>query len=228
MWVTRLSKFQRIEWQLFWLFTFICAVGASRPDLHLLDATVTNADGSPKGWSLMVKEGKPRLHSLDDGGRHGICLDALNSSFSINRQVNVDLRKVPRLHWSWRAEMLPPRGDFRESDTDDQAAQLFVAFERSGILAPTAINYIWDTNAPEAAVGNYSIPFVINVKTVVVTSGESSVGSWIAMERDVAGDYKRLFKDDPPLVSAIRFQVNSQHTRSRAEGCIAEIVFTEL
>lgn len=202
----------------------VCSVAATPQRERLLDASRTNHEGLPAGWTLMVKSGTPRVKPFADGDRHALCLDARNSSFSINRSVDIDLRTASALRWTWRANVLPPRGDFRHASRDDQAAQLFVVFARRRLGPATAINYIWDSNAPEGATGDYYIPLVINVKTLVVASGMASAGGWMTLERQVGADYKRLFGAEPPHVVAIRFQANAQHTKARAEGCIAEIV----
>ena len=51
------------------------------------------------------------------------------------------------LTWHWKVTQLPSGGDFRHASTDDQAAQVLVAFDDRRILS-----YIWDTNAPKGRV----------------------------------------------------------------------------
>lgn len=120
--------------------------------MKLLDLNDRGKDNIPPGWNLRVKAGTPRVGVLRDGTDLGVCLDSNDSSFSIQRAINTHETSYAVLTWRWRAEVLPPRGDFRNAQTDDQAAQLFVAFGRR------AINYIWDTNAPRDVVGDYSLP----------------------------------------------------------------------
>lgn len=177
----------------------------------------------PEPWAIAVKTGKPdvRVRALD--GVNGICLNSNSSSFSMQRRTHVSLTENPILTVRWRVEHLPPGADFR-TRLDDQAAQFFVAFATP--LRYRAINYIWDSTAPVGTVGNYDVLWFIKVKTVVVASGPAQAGRWTAFTRDVAADYRTLFGDDPPPVRGVRFQVNSQYTKSHAEGCIANVSFS--
>jgi hypothetical protein len=181
-------------------------------------------DPVPPGWKVMVKHPPVKLFVPADGS--GVCLDARSASFSINRKADVDLRTNPVMTWTWRADVLPARGDFRQNSTDDQAAQLFVVFERRGLGARHAINYIWDTNAAVGDRLDFTVPFLITVKTVVVKGGTADAGRWVTMRRDLARDHRELFGESAAAVEAVRFQVNSQHTSSRAVGCLRELWFS--
>jgi hypothetical protein len=115
---------------------------------------------------------------------------------------------------------LPTNGDFRKSKTDDQAAQLFLAFTRT-----KAIVYIWDTSAPQGLTEPTSpVPFM-TVHVVVVRSGPAGLGTWINETRNVYEDYKKFFGSEPPEVTGVRLQINSQHTGSSAESFFADIEF---
>jgi hypothetical protein len=114
-------------------------------------------------------------------------------------------------------------GDFRKSRTDDQAAQLFLAFTKT-----KAIVYIWDTTAPQGLMESTSpVPFM-TVKVVVVRSGPAELGKWINETRNVYEDYKKFYGEDPPVVSGIRLQINSQHTGTSGESWFADVVFKKL
>jgi hypothetical protein len=111
-------------------------------------------------------------------------------------------------------------GDFRRSKTDDQAAQLFLAFSKT-----KAIVYIWDTTVPQGTMGNAAAPFFMSLKAVVVRSGAADMGKWLTEVRNVYDDYKKLFGDEPTEVEGVRLQINSQHTETSAESYFANVVF---
>lgn len=193
---------------------------AALGQLALLD--VAQRGVPPVPWEQAVKSGQPMVRRASIDGEQGICLDSRSSSFSIQRRVNVPLTLTPKLRVRWRVQHLPPGADFRTTK-DDQAAQFFVAFATP--FRYRAINYIWDTTAPVGTIGDYDLLWFIKVKTIVVASGAEETGRWVTMTRDVAADYRRLFDSEPPPVRGVRFQVNSQYTKSRAEGCIAAVTF---
>jgi hypothetical protein len=140
----------------------------------------------------------------------------------LQRQVKVDLQRYPVLTWKWMVSQLPVGGDFRKSKTDDQAAQLFVAFSKSQTLV-----YLWDSTVPEGFMGDAPSPPFMSIKAVVVRSKSSPMGKWLTESRNVYEDYQKLFgpTDKVPVVSGMRLQINSQHTKTLAESAFADIIF---
>jgi hypothetical protein len=181
------------------------------------------ANGIPDGWQLKEKNGKADLSAGKDGDISFIQFRSANTSFSLEREIHVDTKRFPVLSWKWKVTKLPQGGDFRKSKTDDQAAQLFVAFSRS-----RSIVYIWDTSAPRGIMEDTSpVPFM-HVAVVVVQSGAANMGKWISETRNVYEDYKKFFGEEPPSAGGVRLQINSQHTGTSAESYFADIVFKKL
>ncbi|MGA9534513.1 MAG: DUF3047 domain-containing protein [Desulfobacterales bacterium] len=176
--------------------------------------------GVPVGWQLKEKSGRANLSVVEENGVSALRLTSNDSSFSIQKTVDVDVSRYPVMSWRWKVTRLPEGGDFRKSKTDDQAAQLFLAFSRT-----KAIVYIWDTTAPQGLSENAPSPPFMNIKAVVVQSGGSQTGRWLTETRNVYKDYKKLFGHEPPPVGGIRIQINSQHTSSAAESYFADVVF---
>ena len=176
--------------------------------------------GMPPSWELKVKSGKASFDIMRDGDIPALHLKSVDSSFSLQGEVNVDVKRYPVLSWKWKVTQLPKNGDFRRSKTDDQAAQLFLAFTKT-----KAIVYIWDTSAPQGLMESTSpVPFM-TVKVVVVRSGPAELGKWITESRNVYEDYKKLYGSEPPAVEGVRFQINSQHTGTAAECYFADVAF---
>lgn len=179
-----------------------------------------DAKGIPAGWQLKERSGKAEFAVVKDGGLHALHLKSSNTSFSIQKEINVDVRKYPILSWTWKVTKLPAGGDFRKSKTDDQAAQLFIGFTTT-----KAIVYVWDTTAPQGLMGDAVGVWPMNIKVVVVRSGPADIGKWLNETRNVYEDYKKLFGDEPPPAQGVRLQINSQHTETPAEGWFADVVF---
>lgn len=196
--------------------------GAKAVDrLSMLDLShATNAHPHP-GWELVVKDGTPKVYLMGGAGSNAICLRADKASFSIQRKIDVDVKKYPYLSWRWMVKEQPKGGDFRAGGKDDQAAQIFVAFEGRKSIA-----YIWDATAPVGSEGELHIPMVVDTKIIVVKSGPGDKGGWVSLTRNVYADYRRLFKEEPPKAKGLRFQANSQHTGTTAESCLESVEFT--
>jgi len=197
------------------------AAGAAEDRLVIADfSTGIDAKGVPRGWQLQEKSGKADFAVVKDGDLNAVRFRSANTSFSLQKEVNVDLKKFPVLTWKWKVTKLPARGDFRRSKTDDQAAQLFLAFSKT-----KAIVYIWDTTVPQGTMGNGAAPFFMSIKAVVVRSGVADTGKWLTEVRNVYDDYKKLFGDEPAAVAGVRLQINSQHTETSAESYFADVAF---
>lgn len=180
---------------------------------------VDNA-GVPAGWQLKEKSGKADIAVVKDEGIAALRLRSRDSSFSLQKEVHIELKQYPVLTWKWKAVTLPNGGDFRKSSTDDQAAQLFLAFSKT-----RAIVYIWDTSVPQGTMGDAAAPFFMAIKAVVVRSGKTDAGKWITETRNVYDDYKKLFHEEPGAIAGMRIQINSQHTGTSAESYFGDVAF---
>ena len=177
-------------------------------------------DKVPQGWELSEHEGKADLGLVSDTVGQVLRLRSASSSFAIQKPVDIDLRQTPILAWQWKVAELPKGGNFFASSTDDQAAQLVLAFSWRRF-----ITYIWDSTAPAGTMADAPSPALRSVKAVVVRSGETNKGAWITETRNVREDYKRLFGEEAEKVVGVRIQINSQHTKSQAESFWRSVTF---
>ena len=174
----------------------------------------------PPGWELKEKSGKADCSVIKDADIYAVRLRSANTSFSLQKEVDVDVREYPVLTWDWKVTILPEEGDFRISRKDDQAAQLFLAFSKTKIMV-----YVWDTTAPQGLMQDAHSPPFVDIKVVVVRSGPGDTGKWMTETRNVYEDYKKLFNKEPPVLRGMRIQINSQHTGSSAESYFAKMMF---
>jgi len=181
------------------------------------------SDGIAAPWELKEKSGDANVKVSSDAGEKIVQLKCDDASFSLGREIKVDAKNYPFIIWQWKALKLPPKGDLRKGKTNDQALQLLVAFEGKKVLS-----YVWDSNAPEGAIGEESVawPVSLKIKVIAVKSGAADAGKWLTMTRNVYEDYKKFFKEEPPLVKGIRVQSNCQHTESAGAGHFGKIVFS--
>jgi hypothetical protein len=186
----------------------------------LLSASNLGAGRLPADWTIKVNSGKPNVSVCSDTEGPCLHLRSVKSSFSVERGLDVDPTQTPLLSWRWKVAQLPEHGDFRHSATDDQAAQVLVAFSDRRVLT-----YIWDSTAPKGlAQSSSSIPLV-HIFAVVCQSGAAEANRWIAEKHNVAADYERAFGRAVPHVKGVRLQINSQHTGSVAESYFGELAF---
>jgi hypothetical protein len=208
-------------------FPAICAIFASvfQASTSPLALIVLNTAGwdtgrAPTGWQVKVNHGRPDFGACADDNVPCLHLKSVNASFGLEHKVDVSPTEMPYLTWRWKVTQLPSGGDFRRPTSDDQAAQVLVAFDDNRI-----ITYIWDSTAPKGtAQPAGGIPF-LHIFAVVCESGAADVNRWITESHNVAADFERAYGRPAPRVKGLRIQINSQHTGTVAESYFGEVAF---
>jgi len=186
-----------------------------------------DSKGNPQGWELKENTGKADFTIEREGNNYFVRLSSENSSWTLFKQVDFDIREYPILTWRWKVTRLPQGGDVRKKETDDQAGQLYVQFPRfPEMVRSQIIGYVWDASAPKGTVLNSPSANPPPTKIVVLQSGEGKLGKWVTEKRNVYEDYKDFFGAGvPPRVRRISLWINTQRTRSSAECCFDDIIF---
>jgi hypothetical protein len=186
----------------------------------VLNTGAWSAPRPPADWQVKVNHGKPEISVCTDSTESCLHLKSVKSSFALERSVDIDPAKLPFLTWHWKVGQLPAGGDFRHTSTDDQAAQVLVAFDDHRI-----VSYIWDTTAPRGAEQRSTFIPLIHVFAVVCQSGSVDANRWLPESRNFAADYERAYGRPAPHVKGLRLQINSQHTGTVAESYFGEVAF---
>lgn len=205
------------------ILVFVFQARTSQLALIVLDTANWGARRLPSDWQVKVNRGKPEISVCAENDGSCLHLKSVKSSFALERAVDVDLAQMPHLTWRWKVAQLPTGGDFRHASTDDQAAQVLVAFADHRVIA-----YIWDSTAPMGAVQSASAIPLVHIYAVVCESGPAAANRWIAESHDVAADYERVYGKAAPHVKGLRIQINSQHTGTTAESYFGEVAFRSI
>jgi len=195
---------------------------AAPPALVVLDTGQASAAKRPipAGWQLKVNTGMPDITFSDQGDQAALHFKSTKSSYALERAVDIDPAQLPYLSWEWKVTQLPRGGDFRHSATDDQAAQVLVAFEDRHI-----ISYIWDTTAPQGTMESASMIPLVHIFAFVCRSGSADENQWVQEKRNVTADFQKAFGKQPTHIRGLRLQINTQHTGSSAESYFGEVAF---
>lgn len=181
----------------------------------------------PEGWSLEKKTGNPEVQIEQRGDQAYVRFFSNKSSFGLKKEMNFNIKDYPYLNWRWKVSRLPEKGDFLDKATDDQAAQVYVAFPRFPTMVNTeAVGYLWESNAKNKGKEGES-PAWTKSKVIVLQAGSEKLNQWVLEKRNVYEDYKRLFQKEPPRVGGVSLYVNSQHTQGVAESYFDEIFFSK-
>lgn len=127
-----------------------------------------------------------------------------------------DRRRIKKVKWKWRAQVLPNGGDECVAGRTDSAAVVYLTWKRG--LRYYTLKYVW------SAVGQVGRtcdskrnPFVAQ-DTVILQSG-GPVGTWLSEEIDLASEFRRHFEGgnpnaDVPSFVGVGLMTDGDQTRS--------------
>ena len=120
---------------------------------------------------------------------------------------------------------LPAGGHACHKSTDDEAAQVYVVWQRAPEAARSRIiGYVWDSTAPAGTICKSEKTSTVTY--VVLRSGADELGKWITESRNVAEDFRKIYGEAPDKPTALLLGIDSDDTHSSAESFIGPTVFT--
>jgi hypothetical protein len=184
--------------------------------------------GIPGEWKEQTW-GKPAydLEIVSDNGQPVLHLRSKGDNSTISRELtgSVDLNQTPILEWRWKVMTLPTGGNACQKSTDDEAAQVYVAWVRSPeAVRSRIIGYVWDSTAPAGTICKSQK--TATVTYVVLRSGADELGKWITERRNVVEDFRKIYGEEADNSTALSLGIDSDDTRSGAESFIGPITFT--
>jgi len=171
----------------------------------------------PSQWSSRDPENVARVYSIqEEGGNKFLRADARAISVQIGFEKKWELKDFPTLRWRWRARIFPEGTDERTKSGNDNVLSIYVVF--GGWPIPQAIKYVWSDTLSAGSV--LDSPHSGKTKIVVVRSGRELKGLWLAEERNVLADYRRLWGESQtnPTAKGILLLTDSDSTRTHAVG----------
>ena len=175
----------------------------------------------------------------------GVVVKAVSeaSSSGLTREITIDPKEYPVVHWRWKVGNLLKKSDVSRKDGDDYPARLYVTFAYNsntvGFLDKAkyemarlvygqypphgALNYIWDSKAPRGMI--VPNPYTDRAMMIVIESGAADVNRWMAEERNIYEDYKRAFGEEPSLISGVAIMTDTDNTGESATAYYGDIVF---
>ena len=129
-----------------------------------------------------------------------------------------------RLRWRWRIDGVNPNGSERDIKKFDHAARVFVAFDTL-IGPPRTLNYLWANVEPPGTVLQH--PKSGRAQIFVLESGNGRAGRWMAEERDLTADWKRVFPGKPmPKLVGLGLMTDGDSLGQKLTGDYADIGLT--
>ncbi len=200
----------------------------------------------PDGWKPLTFK-KIKKHTtytlVRDGGTVVVKAVAKASASGLVREIKINLKEYPIVQWRWKVMNILKKSDVYRKSGDDYPARIYITFEYDpsklslfekakydairllyGHYPPLdAINYIWESKAPAGTM----VPnaYTDRVMMFVVESGSAKLDQWVNEERNVYEDYKKAFKQDPPMISGVAIMTDTDNTGESATAYYGDIVF---
>ena len=173
--------------------------------------------GDLSGWKDQVFKGKTS-YTLEDGV---LKAHSVKAASGLIKKLSIDTRKYPKLSWSWRIDHTLKREDIKSKKGDDFAARVYVVFPRTFFWRMRAINYVW---ANKMAKGSEApSPYTANSIIIALETGDDKAGVVLQEERNIYEDYKRVFKEEPPLLGGVAIMTDTDDTQDEATAWYGDI-----
>ena len=181
--------------------------------------------GLSNGWQNVAFFKTPTDYSVSrDGTNFYVRGVAAKTCSALSIKLNLAPPAKLKLRWRWRIDGVNPDGSERDLKKFDHAARVFVAFDTL-IGPPRTLNYTWANVEPPGTV--LAHPKSGRAHIFVLESGNGKAGQWLAEERDVAADWKKVFPGKPmPKIVGIGVMTDSDSLGQKLTGSYADIELT--
>lgn len=178
--------------------------------------------GVPHGWKIREVRGRkvPDMEIRDDGEGPVLRMSGTGQAAWIYRELAPALPESSgMLRWSWRVLAAPDSADIREEALDDAPVRVYVVFgqQRAFRRSPRVVFYSFGNREPE---GFKRPSFGSDNVHLIRVDGAGDRGNWRDHVADPFADYRRIWRESPPPISAIGLMQDTDQTLGRA---IAEV-----
>ena len=183
--------------------------------------------GVPPGWRPYVTIGGNPVYDftvVEEEARRALRLRSVSEHSTIARDLAVKLTTTPFLEWSWKVTKLPAGADLRRKETSDTTGHVFLVWPRfPAMVRSRVIGYVWDEHLPPGTIETSRKTSLVTF--IVVRSGTAELGRWFTDRRNVAEDYRRVFRESPVAPQAIALSIDTNDTRAPAEATFGALRF---
>lgn len=196
----------------------VIALALSAP-LEILDlASARLGPGAPSGWKVRAVRGQqaPEIEIRNDGQGALLRIQGAGRAAWFYRELASELAEsAGALQWSWRVLAAPAEADLRVEQRDDAPIRVFVVFGTQGFFRRSArIIFYTFGNAEPLAFERAS--FSSDKLHVIRVDGARERASWQEHAVDPFADYRRIWNQAPPAITAVGVMQDTDQTHEQA------------
>ncbi len=187
------------------------------------------SDGTLDGWKSKVFDGKTVytfvIDSTSEKKRKILKASSHNAASGLFRELRIDLKKTPWIHWSWKTEQLFSNINENRKSGDDFVARLYIIID-GGIFFwnSRTLNYVWSSSHQTGE--TWPNPYTSRATILAVESGNAKLGQWQHYKHNVREDLRRLIGKDIRYIDAIAIMTDSDNSGQKATTYYGDIFFT--
>ena len=197
----------------------------SEPVDLLALAGVVPGPGAPPGWKVREVRGQraPEIEVRNDGAGPVLRLRGAGRAAWFYRELAPSLPDSGGvLRWSWRVIDAPDAADMQRESMDDSPLRVYVVFGREGWFrsSPRAIFYTYGNAEAEGfARRSFSSDKVYTIRV----DGLGQRARWQEHSVDPFADYRRVWNQSPPPITAIGIMQDTDQTRAQATAELRQL-----
>ena len=182
------------------------------------------------GWSdhwmhVELDSRATRFLAVREGGEPVLRADADRSASAMLHELDDEPLAGATVSWRWKIDRaVPDNRHEREKKGDDYAARLFVIFDAEPFSRDArALCYVWASTEPVGS--SFENPYISNVATIVLQSGDGRAGVWVDEKRRFIADYEAAFGEPPGRLTGIAVMVDTDDTKTSATAWFGDVSF---
>ena len=190
--------------------------------LDLLGLGLAVNDRELPGWKSRAVSGfeRPGFVIARDGAGPVVRISGAGKAAWFYRPIEDPIREDGQLRWSWRVLQAPRGAVLSDRGRDDSPIRVFVAFGKLGGLFNRGGRVIFYSFSGEDSSG-YSAPSHAGGRFHIFgLDGAMAVGSWRDHQVNPRDDFRRIWGQEPPPITAIGVMQDTDQTGQEA---IAEL-----
>lgn len=201
----------------------------------------------PTGWRLRKRFGRSEGANAKWTVVNGVPAVMLHSEAALTfleKEVDIDISEFPVVTWKWKVENILQGNDERTKEGDDHPIRIFFVFEPDSSkqsfwfrlkrflyldrihghpMGGRFTEYLWSSHLqPNDTIKDPGKPWQ---KLIVIEGGNRNLGKWLSYKRNLYGDYKKLYQEEPRRLIFIGILNDTDQTGQEAVSYVADLVF---
>lgn len=183
--------------------------------------------GLPSGWKVRSVRGQraPDVEVIADSAGARLRLSGSGRAAWFYRELPAEIPETRgTVQWSWRVIAAPATADLRLESLDDSPMRVYVVFGRPRFFRNAARIIFYSAGNAEPA-GFARASFGSDKLHVVRVDGVNERARWVEHAIDPFADYRRIWNESPPPITAVGVMQDTDQTRAQATAELRRLVW---